>query len=76
MTKKEKYNIIKEIINQTNREDKAELIALIEHEINLLVKKNNYSKRRKEKIQEETIKHQSMTGRELRQLIEKKTQLA
>ena len=44
MTKKEWYEVLKEVVNKSNIENKAEAIAFIEHEAELLRRKTSAEK--------------------------------
>lgn len=53
MTKKEYFALIKTIVEATDREDKAEMLNFIDHEVELLSKKKSSTNSKKDKELEE-----------------------
>ena len=53
MTKKEYFAIIRTIVEATDREDKAEMLGFIDHEVELLSKKKSSTNSKKDKELEE-----------------------
>lgn len=53
MTKKEYFAVIKGIVEATDRTDKAEMLAFIDHEVELLSRKKSNSNSKKDKELEE-----------------------
>ena len=53
MTKKEYFALIRTIIEATDREDKAEMLGFIDHEVELLSKKKSSTNSKKDKELEE-----------------------
>ena len=53
MTKKEYFALIRTIVEATDREDKAEMLGFIDHEIELLSKKKSSTNSKKDKELEE-----------------------
>ena len=53
MTKKEWFAVIREMVENSEREDKAELLVFIDHEIELLSKKRTSTNSKKDKENEE-----------------------
>ena len=59
VTKRERFSQLMEIVKASNVENSAELVAFIEHEVELLAKKNSRSgKPTKTQVENETIKAQ------------------
>ena len=59
VTKRERFSQLMEIVKASNVENSAELVAFIEHEVELLTKKNSRSgKPTKTQVENETIKAQ------------------
>lgn len=59
VTKKERFSQLMEIVKASKVENSAELVAFIEHEVELLAKKNSRSgKPTKTQVENETIKAQ------------------
>ena len=59
VTKRERFSQLMEIVKASNVENSAELIAFIDHEVELLTKKNSRSgKPTKTQVENETIKAQ------------------
>ena len=59
VTKRERFEQLMEIVKASNVENSAELVAFIEHEVELLTKKNSRSgKPTKTQVENETIKAQ------------------
>jgi hypothetical protein len=56
MTKKDYFAIIKGIVESTDREDKAEMLAFIDHEVDLLSRKKSSSSSKKDAEYEELCK--------------------
>ena len=56
MTKKDYFALIKTIVESTDREDKAEMLAFIDHEVELLSKKKSSSSSKKDAEYEELCK--------------------
>ena len=58
VTKRERFSQLMEIVKASNVENSAELVAFIEHEVELLTKKNSRSgKPTKTQVENETIKN-------------------
>ena len=53
MTKKEYFALIRTIVEATDREDKAEMLGFIDHEVELLSKKKSSTNSKKDKELEE-----------------------
>ena len=53
MTKKEYFAVIKGIVESTDRTDKAEMLAFIDHEVELLSRKKSSTNSKKDKELEE-----------------------
>ena len=53
MTKKEWFAVIREMVENSEREDKAEMLAFIDHEVELLSKKRTSTNSKKDKENEE-----------------------
>ena len=53
MTKKEYFALIRTIVEATDREDKAEMLSFIDHEVELLSKKKSSTNSKKDKELEE-----------------------
>lgn len=58
MTKKEKFAMVQAVVENANVENKAEMIAFIEHEIELLNKKSSKSGQTKTQKANEELKEQ------------------
>lgn len=56
MTKKDYFALIKTIVESTDRKDKAEMLAFIDHEVELLSKKKSSSSSKKDAEYEELCK--------------------
>ena len=65
VTKRERFSQLMEIVKASNVENSAELVAFIEHEVELLTKKNSRSgKPTKTQVENETIKAQIISALE------------
>lgn len=53
MTKKDWFAVIREMVDAVEREDKAEMLAFIDHEVELLSKKKSSTNSKKDKELEE-----------------------
>ena len=53
MTKKEWFAVIREMVENSEREDKAEMLVFIDHEVELLSKKRTSTNSKKDKENEE-----------------------
>ena len=53
MTKKDWFAVIREMVDAVDREDKAEMLAFIDHEVELLSKKKSSTNSKKDKELEE-----------------------
>lgn len=53
MTKKDWFAVIREMVDAVDREDKAEMLAFIDHEVELLSKKKSSTNSKKDKEMEE-----------------------
>ena len=53
MTKKEWFAVIREMVENSEREDKAEMLGFIDHEVELLSKKRTSTNSKKDKENEE-----------------------
>ena len=62
MTKKEMFAMVQAVVENATVENKAEMIAFIEHEIELLNKKSSKSGQTKTQKENETLKEQLLSA--------------
>ena len=62
MTKKEYFTLLSTIVENTDREDKAEILGFLDHEIDLLANKSANRKPTKTQIENGDIKQKILTA--------------
>lgn len=62
MTKRDYFNILSDVVESTDRDDKAELLGFIEHELDLLNRKSTDRKPTPKQLENEDIKQDILTA--------------